>query len=1162
MSEDSETRNGRFDSAQYRRYQLQEKIGVGGMGVVYRATDRLTGETVALKQVHLPEKLQTSDSLVPHATEDDLRLALAREFQILAGLRHPHIISVLDYGFDEAKRPFFTMTYLPQSQTILDAAKEAPFERKIELIQQLLQALVYLHRRGVLHRDLKPDNVLVVNGGVRLLDFGLSANELLGDEPIGTPLYLAPEIFLSEPHTPAAELFATGIIFYQMCTGVHPFAPFDYRFLERVLEDAPDLTRVDRRLRPFLTQLLAKLPNERFATASDALLALAKQLNQPRPPETAAIRESYLQAAKFVGRAAEMAQLTEALDQAANGSGSAWLIGGESGVGKTRLISELRTQALVSGFQVLRGQTVEDGGFPYEAWRVPVRQLVVTLPAVDDLTASVLLPLVPDIAALLNRPVAPAPELQEDAAQARLFTTIARLFWRAERPLLLILEDLHIAQTSLLPLPYLSRLVSAHKLLILGSYRSDERPGLPDDLADMTHLPLPSLSPAAMSDLSAAMLGDAGRDEAIQALLQRETEGNAFFAVEVVRELAEEAGRLGDIGQMKLPKTLLPNGIQSIVQRRVGKLPEKARQLLVKTAVAGRELELPLIHQLSEGLDVENEWLPLCADALILKLQDGVWQFSHGKIRDGLYATLSASQRTTLHREVALAIEHCCPDDEHHAAKLVYHWHLAQEPQKEQAYAWQAGQLAARQFANADAVAFFTQALRVTPADDIARQYEMMLALEKAYDITGQREESQTVLAQLTTLANQLADPQKQMAVMLRKVQLASTSSQFVQAEQLTDQAITFAHSHELYPQMARAHVLRAHVLLIQGQPEACEASLQAAQQLNQTTQDIEVELNILTIQRNLLEFKGNHRAALHIAEKRLALSRESGLKLQEGKSLMTLGLAHDKLLQHYQAQQYLEAGLALLVALGDRYSEGLCLLNLGNLFIRYGDYDAANNMLQTCLQVSREVNDSMNVGIALYNLGMVAIAQARYDEAREHIGASYQISQEIADREGDAYALTQLGKINRLQGAFAEARRCYLSALALRQAMEQPHFFPENQIGLAWVAAATGDDPQDYVEAVLAVIRDNPLIMGVDAPFEIYHDLIDYLKQSNHPQFLAVLAQAYQLLQKQAGRFADAAVRHSFLHNVPAHREIVVLFEQANGDVATGAGLDEDVRG
>ena len=160
-----------------------------------------------------------------------------------------------------------------------------------------------------------------------------------------------------------------GIILHQLLTGKHPFEPFDFGFLDRVLGAEPTWESVDQRVRPFLTQLLAKKPENRIATAPDALKALAEALDQPAPAETVAIRESYLQAAKFVGRTAEMAQLIQALETAGSGTGSAWLIGGESGVGKTRLINELRTQALVNGFQLLRGQAIEDGGQPYQAWR-------------------------------------------------------------------------------------------------------------------------------------------------------------------------------------------------------------------------------------------------------------------------------------------------------------------------------------------------------------------------------------------------------------------------------------------------------------------------------------------------------------------------------------------------------------------------------------------------------------------------------------------------------------------------------------------------------------------------------------------------------------------------------------------------------------------------
>ena len=192
---------------------------------------------------------------------------------------------------------------------------------------------------------------------------------------------------------------------------------------------------------------------------------------------------------------------------------------------------------------------------------------------------------------------------------------------------------------------------------------------------------------------------------------------------------------------------------------------------------------------------------------------------------------------------------------------------------------------------------------------------------------------------------------------------------------------------------------------------------------------------------------------------------------------------------------------------------------------------------------VTGDVNDQMNEGIVLYNLGVIAVWQGRYADATAQVSASYAISQQISDREGDAYALTQLGKIHRLQGEYDEAQRCYRLALSLRQEMNQTHFFAENQIGLALLEIATGQDPQQNIDAVLAVVRADPIISGVDSPFEIYQDLVEALIQQNHPDVSAILLQAHNLLQKQAAQFEDDAMRQSFLENIPAHRQLVAWF-------------------
>src|SRR5664279_379377 len=156
------------------RYEQHNLLGVGGMGAVYRATDRLTGQDVALKRVNVPTEFLQFMSRPSESGFANIQLSLANEFRVLASLRHPHIISVLDYGFDSNRQPYYTMELLPESQTLLDAAKDQPLDVKLKLVIQVMQELTYLHRHGIIHRDLKPENVLIVRGQAKVLDFGLA----------------------------------------------------------------------------------------------------------------------------------------------------------------------------------------------------------------------------------------------------------------------------------------------------------------------------------------------------------------------------------------------------------------------------------------------------------------------------------------------------------------------------------------------------------------------------------------------------------------------------------------------------------------------------------------------------------------------------------------------------------------------------------------------------------------------------------------------------------------------------------------------------------------------------------------------------------------------------------------------------------------------------
>lgn len=665
------------------RYQLDSLLGAGGMGKVYRATDRLTKTQVALKRVELPSQTTQSTS-----EQDELRVAISREFRTLATLHHPHIVSVLDYGFD-GRYPFFTMTYLPEAQPLDKVFFDKPLPQKINFLVQLLQALAYVHRRGIIHRDLKPANVLVVREQqVQVLDFGLAweatHSRSQTQQAAGTLLYMAPELFNDALASVASDLYAFGVLAAELLQGYAPFANQNIAsLLSKILGGLPDLTDLPTPFLPVVEQLLAKEPAHRLASAEAVIEALCRAANLPLPEESAVLRESYLQSAKFVGRQAELENLRYSLKQLVQEKqGEVWLIGGESGVGKSRLVDEIAIRAQVMGIVTLRGQGVANGGVLYQFWGEPLRRLILTT-TLDPTEMSLLKMIIPDIAELLGVELTPLPALDTQTEQAQLLQMVVTIFQRQTQPTLLILEDLQWAQESLAVLRHLAVEIEQMPLLILGTYRDDETADLPHQIPLAQSIKLTRLKREAIEELSEAMLGETGRTPQLLNLLEQETEGNTFFIVEVIRALAEEAGTLADIGRMSLPERVLAGGVQQLIQHRLARVPQDpTSQLLLKlAAVAGRELDKSL---LIDGLEkgVFEQWLTVCSNIALLERSETGWRFSHDKFREAILDQLDPAERPMLHRQIAQRLEKLYAHEPAYLALLMEHWYAAGEGEK------------------------------------------------------------------------------------------------------------------------------------------------------------------------------------------------------------------------------------------------------------------------------------------------------------------------------------------------------------------------------------------------------------------------------------------------------------------------------------------------
>jgi tetratricopeptide (TPR) repeat protein len=444
------------------RYRLLRRIGAGGMGVVYEAEDSRDDSKVALKV------------LLPHAAEEaDGIHRFKREFRALARLRHPNVVRVFDAGIDD-DTPFIAMELVAGKdvRTYLRGFPEGPVRDRelVRILRQLFGALAHIHVRRIVHRDLKPENILVsADGRVKLMDFGVarvvraptSSSGLLG-----TFAYMSPEQVTTGEADARSDLYAIGVLVFELLTGKYPF-PVEppAAALHHHVNTPPELVRhinpkADPQLSALAHKLLQKDPMDRPQSAEAAMALLA---DQDAPVVERADGSKEIAAAlfvpRFVARADEVDALEGLASDAAGGRGRVLLVEGPGGVGKTRLVEELRQRAKRRA-HVLVGQSAPEGMQAYGAFQGILDGIAtIAARATPDVAQRVvgrdvaLVSLVSPRLAALGGPVSTT---MLDAAERKLrlhkamVGVIGRL--ALTKPVILVLEDIHWADSLTLEL--------------------------------------------------------------------------------------------------------------------------------------------------------------------------------------------------------------------------------------------------------------------------------------------------------------------------------------------------------------------------------------------------------------------------------------------------------------------------------------------------------------------------------------------------------------------------------------------------------------------------------------------------------------------------------------------------------------------------------------
>ena len=700
------------------RYRIDSPLGAGGMGEVFLAHDLRLERRVAIKWLHQDH-------------EQDLvaRERLRREALAAAALDHPYICKIFEVG-DAEGRTFIVMEYVEGETLQVAAGRDLlPVRQIVDIAHELAQALEEAHGRGVVHRDLKPSNVMVTRQGhVKVLDFGLArqtgepataragsgAATRLTDAGtrLGTPAYMSPEQVLGGALDHRSDMFSLGVLLHELTTGAHPFQRAEAAdTMAAILRDAPSSGRRDVNSVPgldvLLQRMLAKASSDRVQTMSELrveLEALRERAWLATSPSQSAVGGVVERSERtpFVGREAEATELRRLLDRMLTGHGDVALVGGEPGIGKTRLARELLREARQRGCLCLTGHCDEMAGAPPFAPFIETMEEAVRIgPQAVRAALGDVAPEIATIVPSLRRSfpdIAPSPELPPDQQRRLVFSAYVDYVRRATQtsPAVVLFDDLHWAdEPTLQLLGHLAPHVASLRLLVVGTYRDVEldvtRP-FAQTLESLfrqrlaTRITLRRMTESGVQEMLAGMGGSAPPSGLSQAVF-KETEGNPFFVEEVYQHLAEEGRLFDETGawraDLRMGAIDVPEGVRLVIGRRLDRLGEQARKVLTAAAVIGRTFPLDVLQAVVDVSD--DEVLDAIEEAERAQLvapeasqRTAQYGFVHELIRATLVGGLSMPRRQRMHLKIADALERLrAASLDRHVSALAHHLYQA-----------------------------------------------------------------------------------------------------------------------------------------------------------------------------------------------------------------------------------------------------------------------------------------------------------------------------------------------------------------------------------------------------------------------------------------------------------------------------------------------------
>ena len=737
----------------------------------------------------------------------------------------------------------------------------------------------------------------------------------------------------------------------------------------------------------------------------------------------------------FVGRERELRELRAGLAEALAGRGRLFLVSGEPGIGKTRLIEELAEEAGASGgVRVLWGRCWEgEGAPPFWPWVQALRSYVAECEPsalaeeLGDAAESVA-QLVPEIRRALPDVGPAAPTGDPDQARARLFDATVSFLRNASRrrPLLLVFDDIHWAdQPSLLLVRFLARNLRDARVLVVGAYRDVElrtATGVEEMLADlsreMRHLELRGLSLGEVRQLVESAEGG-GVSEAVASKLHAATDGNPLFVGEVIRSLSDEDPK--EWRRLLSGRAPVPAAVRTAIRRHLTSFQPGCRQVLGVAAVIGREFDLDLLARAvgDEGaiLDRLDEAI---RGGMVTRVADTLdrYRFSHALVRETLYDDLGVAERPRLHRRIgqALEIRHTAAPP---LADLAHHYFGASvlgETDKAIEYTERSAADAMRLLAYEEAARHLERALTLTErrgSSDERERCEILLRLGEAlfgFDIARSRE----VFLEAATLAEKIGDGER-LAVAALGVGGPNAAS---------PTSVTFD----------RVQIdLLERALVALGEGETA------------------LRVTVMAQLANALFFSTSFARVHDLAEEALRIAR----RLNDPSTLLRVLVKTALALWRERAEMLAVA--REIATLGDQCRVGPDILYAGNLvaFIAHlesGEIAETKQQAERVVEASRRGGSFVRSAVPMMS-GALAALEGRFEDAERHTLELLELADETRNPLGRQVSFLQITLVRWQQGRLAEVVGGFRAAEARHPGI------PASRTWLLWIDAELGNE-------------------------------------------------------------------------------------------------------